>query len=384
MTRFLFGPIALALAVLLGPVGCGQTVTESESASSERSRESERLRESESTKSIAAIKSAVLERLTDIGSPTNRQWILGQNVGHTEYFDDGYRDHISALNIQTSRFPGMLGVDLGYDTPPAIGRESIRRLAAFARQGGLVSVSMHPPSPWGGDLRTTPTADDWDELFRDGSVANRRWQTLLRQTADCLQRLRNANVVVLWRPLHEMNGGWFWWCRRDDQDRWTSRDHFVKLWKQMHHYMVSDRGLDHLIWVYSAAVQTDAGQRAANVYYPGDAWADVVGLDWYSDDLSDIDRLGSYTQLLRFNKPFAITEFGPQSRRDGSFDNQRLFDVAASLPRLSYVMYWHSWPGAKVAIVDQRNVSKLMVAPEVLTLDRLRATSNQETIGKSN
>src|SRR5690606_5929825 len=26
-----------------------------------------------------------------------------------------------------------------------------------------------------------------------------------------LQTLENAGVPVLWRPLHEASGGWFWW-----------------------------------------------------------------------------------------------------------------------------------------------------------------------------
>ena len=29
--------------------------------------------------------------------------------------------------------------------------------------------------------------------------------------AEQLKRLQDAGVPVLWRPLHEASGGWFWW-----------------------------------------------------------------------------------------------------------------------------------------------------------------------------
>ena len=32
-----------------------------------------------------------------------------------------------------------------------------------------------------------------------------------------LAQLREAGVPVLWRPYHEMNGGWFWWGKKTGQ-----------------------------------------------------------------------------------------------------------------------------------------------------------------------
>ena len=33
----------------------------------------------------------------------------------------------------------------------------------------------------------------------------------IRAIADALLELQKAGVVVLWRPMQEMNGNWFWW-----------------------------------------------------------------------------------------------------------------------------------------------------------------------------
>jgi hypothetical protein len=29
--------------------------------------------------------------------------------------------------------------------------------------------------------------------------------------ADQIKRISDANVLILWIPLHEAKGGWFWW-----------------------------------------------------------------------------------------------------------------------------------------------------------------------------
>jgi hypothetical protein len=39
------------------------------------------------------------------------------------------------------------------------------------------------------------------------SETHLRWMKELDQLADGLQQLKDAGVVVLWRPFHEMNGG---------------------------------------------------------------------------------------------------------------------------------------------------------------------------------
>ena len=33
-----------------------------------------------------------------------------------------------------------------------------------------------------------------------------------------LRQLRDARIPILWRPYHEMNGVWFWWCAKPGEN----------------------------------------------------------------------------------------------------------------------------------------------------------------------
>lgn len=81
-----------------------------------------------------------------------------------------------------------------------------------------------------------------------------------------LQQLRDAGVVVLWRPFHEMNGGWFWWGAKKP-------DVFMQLWRQMFDYFTVQKKLNNLLWVYAA----NTGGRTT-AFYPGDGYVDLVGV----------------------------------------------------------------------------------------------------------
>jgi len=49
----------------------------------------------------------------------------------------------------------------------------------------------------------------------------------LRQHADYLGQFAKARVPVLWRPLHEIEGGWFWWSDT------KTPENTAKLWRMM-------------------------------------------------------------------------------------------------------------------------------------------------------
>jgi len=55
---------------------------------------------------------------------------------------------------------------------------------------------------------------EWQDLITAGTEINERWKSQVDVIVWFLKQLRNANVPVLWRPYHEMNGDWFWWGRK--------------------------------------------------------------------------------------------------------------------------------------------------------------------------
>ena len=112
-----------------------------------------------------------------------------------------------------------------------------------------------------------------------------------------LQKFQAAHVPVLWRPLHEAQGGWFWWGAKGPEP-------FKKLWRLIHDRLVNVHGLHNLIWVDCSGLDPK--------WYPGDDVVDVIGIDAYPSDPADPldntwDTLGTQ---YGGRKLIALTEFG--------------------------------------------------------------------------
>jgi len=107
-----------------------------------------------------------------------------------------------------------------------------------------------------------------------------------------LQVLEDAGIPVLWRPLHEIDGGWFWWTDKENPENTAA------LWRLMYDHFTHVRKLDNLIWVYSAGVgkkEVDYRKR----FYPGAAYVDISGIDIYGVDFKTADqKYGEYYQAM--------------------------------------------------------------------------------------
>ncbi|MFX4093049.1 glycosyl hydrolase, partial [Streptococcus suis] len=80
------------------------------------------------------------------------------------------------------------------------------------------------------------------------TVEGKRLEALLSKIADGLTQLKNQGVTVLFRPLHEMNGEWFWWGLTGYNQKDTERISLYKeLYKKIYRYMTETRGLDNLL-----------------------------------------------------------------------------------------------------------------------------------------
>jgi mannan endo-1,4-beta-mannosidase len=238
---------------------------------------------------------------------------------------------------QTGRWPALIGVDYaGFDPATHKGildTATANQVAiAYWQAGGLVTVSAHlpnPANPAGGGLRDSGV--DLDSLLAPGTATHERWMRELNVLAAGLQELKAAGVVVLWRPFHEMNGGWFWWGGQPPAK-------FVRVWQQMFDYFTRTKGLDNLLWVYSP----NHGEHTAD-YYAGDAYVDLIGLDAYTD-LIEPKHIRGYVEIARLPKPFGFTEFGPHGPQDppGDYDYRRFIDgVIAHFPRTTFFMSWN-------------------------------------------
>ena len=107
------------------------------------------------------------------------------------------------------------------------------------------------------------------ETFNVSSVEYKGMLEDIDTVAGFLKRLADKNVTVLWRPLHEAAGGWFWWGAKGPKP-------CAQLYRLMFDRLVNHHGLDNLIWVWTT--EESGGELD---WYPGDAYVDIIGRDYY-------------------------------------------------------------------------------------------------------
>ncbi|ATX76220.1 MAG: glycoside hydrolase family 26 protein [Reinekea forsetii] len=215
----------------------------------------------------------------------------------------------------------------------------------FNNQGGLVQISNHLPSPIptnGGGLKNPIANWQYAKIFQQGHDIRKRWFQILNKVADGLEDLQNSGVTVIYRPLHEMTGEWFWWGASGYNTNDAVRHALYKrLWIEMYHYFTQDRGLNNLIWVYSP----DANRDYKMSFYPGDDYVDVVGLDAYNLSIWDAKVQRGYDELSEVNKPFVFAEIGPSQAvfdAHGKYDFEQFINALHSnFPKTSYFIPWN-------------------------------------------
>lgn len=117
-----------------------------------------------------------------------------------------------------------------------------------------------------------------------------------------LTKLKEADVPILWRPLHEAEGAWFWWGAEGAEP-------CKKLYRLLYDKLTNEYGLDNLIWIW-----TGSTSPAASEWYPGDDVVDIVGYDKYNaaDGLPNLSSISStfysLVQSTDCQKMVAMTE----------------------------------------------------------------------------
>ncbi|WP_308637169.1 glycosyl hydrolase [Paenibacillus silvisoli] len=147
---------------------------------------------------------------------------------------------------------------------------SIESAIAWTNEhNGIVTLTWHWYAPTGGKDKTFYTKNTDFNLPLALTPGTDEHQLLLADldtVADQLKRLRDANVPVLWRPLHEADGGWFWWGAFGPEP-------CKQLWRLMYDRFTNLHQLNNLIWVWNSHVPS---------WYPGEDETDIDSCDIYA------------------------------------------------------------------------------------------------------
>ena len=206
-----------------------------------------------------------------------------------------------AMNKVAGKYPAMLCIDLYGWNPPHWGESYRAVVASYVKDAtrwwrdkhGLVTMQYHWGNPlipdgsaWVGQPKSAPKVDV-GKLTTPGTEENKAAMVDLRRTADAMQSLADGHVPILFRPLHEIDGGWFWWTDR------AKPENTAALFRLIFDYMVKKRGFHNLIWVYSAGVQKDSVEFRKR-FYPGSDYVDIAGVDIYSNQAGQDYRKDAY------------------------------------------------------------------------------------------
>ena len=234
---------------------------------------------------------------------------------HCEYGTIGMECH--TIYQVTGKYPAVIGFDLmGYS--PARREHggspgnAVEQAIKFHEQGGIVTFCWHWNAPnqylkdgtddgnprWWGGFYTRNTDFDIGAVMNGSDPEGKALLDRdIAAIAEQLLRLQEAGVPVLWRPLHESSGGWFWWGAKGAEP-------FKQLWIYLYNELTYTYGCNNLIWIWNARYED---------WYPGDEYVDVIGEDVYADP-HDYNAQSSlfYTVMSVPETPklLALTEVG--------------------------------------------------------------------------
>jgi mannan endo-1,4-beta-mannosidase len=189
-----------------------------------------------------------------------------------------------------------------------------------------------------------------DEQFKDvltpGTELYKRWCAQVDTIAVYLKQLQDANVPVLWRPYHEMNGEWFWWGGR--RGEYSTK----ALYRQLFNRYVNHHKLTNLIWVWSVDRPSTPRRQFAD-YFPGSEYLDIVSLDVYGSDFNQ----SYYDGLLKLadGKPLVLGEVG----------NPPSLEVLQKQPMWTLYVIW----AEMVRFTRQQVLQTLVNDPRMLSLE---------------
>lgn len=210
------------------------------------------------------------------------------------------------IESSCGKAPAMTGFDLsGWTSPPwahnhnMVVQRALNEVKTWHKRGGIVTMQchwIHPSNPNGSawikahGSKTASEPFDFVDALKPGTATNRQLMRDLKNHANFLEQLTEAHIPVLWRPFHEIDGGWFWWTDKEHPENTAA------LWRIMFDYFVNERKLNNLIWVYTCAVHCGNGKEDVEnlekrrLYYPGDEYVDLVGIDIYPSEWLDIGQ----------------------------------------------------------------------------------------------
>ena len=223
------------------------------------------------------------------------------NTQNRNYSYNDYDYECRYLYETTGKYPAIRGFDFNTHNPGFAWEDGVtdRMIDWTTNKNGICTASWHVTVPTSMDDfeiddegNITKISNDWQQFtytektdfvtancMVEGTKEYVFFQEAMRLLATELKKLQDANVPVIFRPLHEAegNGGadgsgaWFWWAKEGSEV-------YNQLWKLLYTTLTEEYGIHNLIWEQNLYTwSTESG-----LWYTGDEWVDLVGYDKYN------------------------------------------------------------------------------------------------------
>ena len=250
-----------------------------------------------------------------------------------QYCDDGiFGKEFVAIEKVTGDKPAVLGMDMMNYSPTNVAHGATSKTIELAQaawdNGYIVTLCWHWTTPekyvtgeWYSSFRPESSSIDLEKIMNGSDQEG--YDLLVSDMDSIAERLtvlRDADVPVLWRPLHEAGGGWFWWGAK-------GADPYLKLYRLMYDKFVNEYHLDNLIWLWN-------GQKAD--WYPGDEYVDIIGEDIYP---------GNHVYTSQANKYYTAVNYTDDRKLVVLSENGCVPDPALMKRDGAMWGFWCTWSG---------------------------------------
>ena len=153
---------------------------------------------------------------------------------------------------------------------------------------------------------------------------------------------KELGFPLIYRPFHEMTGGWFWWGTSC-----CTKEEFVKMYRLTVDYFRSN-GVKNVLFAWSPDKSSDS------TFYPGDEYVDIIGYDGYDVGLVDYNQIPAFVSNVaaladfaqKHNKIVAVTETGTGKLLEApEYWTKNILESLNSDPiasKVSWIMTWYS------------------------------------------
>ncbi len=233
-----------------------------------------------------------------------------------------------------SRYPDE-AVSLGISNDDTTAEDDIKAAAAFSNKsieaGAIMTLSAHMPN-----FAYSVKKDNADSIGKTYDQFDYTAADSYTLTGDCVNNILPGgkfneaytayldliaeyaslvNGTILFRPLHENTGGWFWWG-----STFCTADTYKSVFKYTVDYLRDEKNVHNFLYLYGPGSEA-ASEAEYEERYPGDGYVDLVGFDSYDnnpDESANYTFQDNFRNTIRLtdafakkhNKLFAVTETG--------------------------------------------------------------------------